>query len=113
MSTQIYKLFSTDYLENIRCLMEGWQPSHVGLREFMIYRGPGPMKIYEMMDDGRVIDRTRGNVPKRFQKAQADCPICGDALHVVTYGDFYKVECPACNDGPQYVRLKNNRRWNE
>ncbi len=93
---KIYGLFDESYLENVRHYMKGWQSSHLGNRSFMIYRGPGPMVIFECMADGRMLDRTRGNVPKRFRRVKPKCALCGDAAHVLTYGDFYKVPCPKC-----------------
>ena len=93
---KIYGLFDVPYLENIRSYMVGWQSSHCDSRDFTIYRGPGPMVIFELTADGRMVDRTRGNVPKRFRRKKPKCDLCGDAWHVLTYGDFYKVPCPYC-----------------
>lgn len=99
MAKKLYGLFREDYLENIRQYMEGWQSSHTDGRNFMIYRGPGPMVIFECMADGRMVDRTRGNVPKCFRRKRAKCAQCGDAEYVLTYGDFYKIPCPKCQRG--------------
>ena len=89
-------LFNEGYLENQRQYMRGWQlPSTVGGRTFIIYRGPEPMRICELHDDGRVEDVSYEHVPDRFRRAP-ECAHCGDARHKLTRGEFIKVPCPEC-----------------